>query len=47
MTVIRKAATAQVAKLENRTAVTDMHVQSFSCKGECWDCDSCGGSQTH
>lgn len=47
MTVIRKAATTQVAKLENRITVTDLHFQSSSCRGECWDCDSCGGSQTH
>lgn len=47
MKVIRKAATAQVAKLESRASVTDLHFQSSSCTGECWDCDSCGGSQTH
>lgn len=47
MTVIRDAATAQVAKLENRLSVSDLYSQSTSCSGECWDCDSCGGSQTH
>lgn len=47
MTVIRDAAAVQIAKLDSLVAPEDMHSQSTSCSGECWDCDSCGGSQTH
>lgn len=47
MTVIRKATTAQVAKLENKASTDELHFHNASCGGECWDCDSCGGSATH
>lgn len=47
MTIIREATEVQVNKLESLTTTKDLQAQNVSCSGECWDCDSCGGSQTH
>lgn len=37
----------QIAKLYASVSIDQMTVQAASCGGECWDCDSCGGSATH
>lgn len=47
MIIVREAAQQQVAKLDKVLSLEDMHFNSTGCQGECWDCDSCGGSATH
>ena len=47
MIIVREAAQQQVAKLDKVFSLEDMQFSSTGCKGECWNCDSCGGSATH
>lgn len=47
MIIIRYATACQIKKLSKHTSMADLRSHSLSCGGECWDCDSCGGSITH
>ena len=47
MTILRDASTIQIDKLESNVSISERSAQSRSCPGECYDCDNCGGSQTH
>lgn len=50
MQVIREASKAQMLKDDYRSgydAIQVMQSLAASCKGECNDCDHCGGSITH
>ena len=47
MIVVRDSTPQQIARLEESLLLDELQANSVGCKGECWDCDSCGGSATH
>mgnify|MGYP004542308035 CR=1 FL=1 len=50
MKTIRKAKEIQNIKksvVKTTDMVSTMRAHATSCGGECYDCDSCGGSITH
>ena len=47
MLVLREASPLQAAKVAATISYSEVNSNCSSCPGECWDCDSCGGSVTH
>ena len=47
MLVIREESKEQIYKAKGELMIDATSPEFNSCTGECWDCDSCGGSATH
>lgn len=47
MKIIRESSEVQTAKANGELQNILLSQESNACTGECWDCDSCGGSATH
>ena len=47
MKIIRESSEVQTAKTNGELQKVVLSQEANACTGECWDCDSCGGSVTH
>ena len=47
MLVIKEESKEQICKVRGELMIDTASQEFNSCSGECWDCDSCGGSATH